>query len=90
MLTQLLTLIQQGAARSKADLARQMNVSPALLEEMIQQLVKLGYLQDLACASDHCDACAAKGGCFTGAGQHFWILTAKGRSGVNQPGMEKQ
>lgn len=79
MLQRLLTLIAAGQQRSLAELAQKMEISPILLEEMLQQLVHQGYLEDLTCRTTGCDGCPAKGACFTGAHQRMWALTVKGR-----------
>jgi predicted ArsR family transcriptional regulator len=82
MLQKILSLIEQGRQRSQTELAKALDVSPTLLDEMIAQLTHQGYLQDLSNCDTTCGDCSLKGGCFMGATQHIWVLTPKGRHAV--------
>ncbi len=57
MLERLLSLLEQGGARSTADLVRTLDASPALVEQMLDHLVRLGRLQVV----DGCEAGACRG-----------------------------
>lgn len=79
MLQELLKLIEQGQQFSQVELAEKMGVNPFLLNSMLQQLVNMGYLEDLNCSdSDGCSGCPAKSACFTKTSSHLWSLTEKG------------
>lgn len=78
MLKDLLRLMGEGGAHSYDDLAGRLGVSRPLVEAMIQDLARLGYLRPAAGACAGAPACRAGcslGGCSTGP---LWTLTAKG------------
>jgi len=52
-----LSLLEQSSAHSTAELARALDVSPALVEQMLDHLVRLGRLQVV----DGCEAGACRG-----------------------------
>lgn len=80
MLTKLLEMIDQGKQFSQIELAQKMGVNPFFLNSMLQQLVKMGYLEDLSCTvTDGCAGCTAKGACFAGTSPRIWTITEKGR-----------
>ncbi len=64
MLEQILKQLQKGGSTSVPDLARQLNVSERLVEQMLAELVRLGYLRLLdTCYRDACTGCPQKSGC---------------------------
>jgi predicted ArsR family transcriptional regulator len=64
MLVKLLELISQNGMVQPADLARQLDVSPALVEQMIDHLERVGYLQAVdRCAEKACSGCPVKTPC---------------------------
>lgn len=79
MLFELLDLLRQGGAQTYAALARQLDISEALLEGMLADLERMGYLRQVGggCAG-HCHACTMAGTCAIGAGGRIWALTEKG------------
>lgn len=80
MLMDLLTLIGRGGVQRPADLAAELGVSRDLLEGMLADLARMGYLGlvESACSPAACSRCA--GSCSVSAGQNgrTWALTAKG------------
>ena len=78
MLEQLLKMVATGGIHSYAQLARDLNVSEALLEQMLENLERMGYLQrmDAACDS-HCDHCGVSTNCTVRGPEHIWELTDK-------------
>ena len=78
MLEQLLKMVATGGIHSYAQLARDLNVSEALLEQMLEDLERMGYLQrmDAACDS-HCDHCGVPANCTVRGPEHIWELTEK-------------
>ncbi|TEU18597.1 MAG: hypothetical protein E3J21_05600 [Anaerolineales bacterium] len=76
MLEHLLSLVGQGGVHSYADLARQLDVSEALLEQMLQDLARMGYLQPVADGCEtHCADCPMTGACAIGGPTRVWTLT---------------
>jgi hypothetical protein len=79
MLVKLLNLLAVGGVFPVSVLARDLGVSEALLQEMISDLVRLGYLRSLiaACQSG-CAACSLANSCAMGGVARVWALTQKG------------
>lgn len=82
MLEKLLRLVAQGGLHSYDELAARLGVPRPLLEMMLEDLARRGYLRP---AGDGCAAsCAACGRADCGsagrgpAGCALWVLTAKG------------
>ena len=81
MLERLLTLVGQGGVHSYADLARQLDVSEELLEQMLQDLERMGYLRPVADGCEaHCADCPLGEACAIGGPTRVWTLTEKGSS----------
>ena len=77
MLLKLLSLIAEPGMKRPIDLARTLGVSPAMVDQMLLDLQRMGYLSGLSseCNSSACASCPAACG---PAGPSWW-LTAKGR-----------
>lgn len=72
MLEKLLELISQNGTVQPATLARQLDVSPALVEQMIEHLERVGYLKVVeGCAESHCTGCSVVEACGTSK-IRFW------------------
>lgn len=79
MLDQLLKLTAQGGIRSLQDLAQAFDVSEALVQVMLQDLERMGYLQRInAVCAGRCEHCEASAGCTFSAGGQIWSLTQSG------------
>jgi hypothetical protein len=78
MLENLLMLVAQGGVRSYDDLIGQLSISQPLLEVMLEDLSRLGYLSsvDDGCGG-HCHGCST-GGCSIAGPGRIWTLTVKG------------
>ena len=78
MLEALLKLVAEGGARSIQDLAGRLGVSPAMVEAMLDDLTRLGYLRALGgdCGGQ-CATCPV-GGCAVAGANRLWSLTEKG------------
>ena len=78
MLEQLLQLVAQGGVHSYADLTTRLSISQPLLEAMLEDLARLGYLRavDAGCEG-HCTGCAHDGCSIAGPGR-LWTLTTRG------------
>ena len=78
MLEKLLELVGEGGIHSYDELAARLGVSRPLVEAMIQDLVRLGYLRpaiDACGGSPACRAGCGLNGCSTGP---LWTLTERG------------
>ena len=78
MIDQLLILVAEGGVHSYEDLTRHLSISQPLLEMMLEDLGRLGYLRAVGngCGG-HCGGCAVGGCSIAGPGQ-LWTLTEKG------------
>ncbi|MEW5873401.1 MAG: FeoC-like transcriptional regulator [Chloroflexota bacterium] len=75
MLKRLLELLQEGGTFSLAELAAELEVSEALLKQMLDDLVRMGYLETVGHENaPQCQACPVKGcqDCKIAAHEHLW------------------
>lgn len=86
MLQKLLTLISSGKTHSLKQLAQDMNVSEALVDTMLDELVRRGYLQVVSqkCGGD-CRHCMAISTCCISAAGRIWVLTEAGQQMAKMP-----
>lgn len=78
MIEQLLRLVAAGGVHSYEDLAKRLSVSKPLLEMMLEDLSRLGYLRPVDNGCDrHCAGCSI-GGCSIAGPRRLWTLTDKG------------
>jgi hypothetical protein len=80
VLERLLKAIGEGGVHSQSELASSMGVSEDLLAQMVEDLVRMGYLEPVggACSSA-CTNCAMGDLCAVGGQGRIWTLTAKGQ-----------
>jgi len=80
MLRELIRVIAEGQAHSQVELARRLGVSEGLVEQMLEDLARMGYLTPMegGCA-DQCAACPLAKMCIVGHPKKAWVLTEKGR-----------
>jgi Mn-dependent DtxR family transcriptional regulator len=78
MLDKLLELLQSGGTHRVADLARELETTPALVEAMLEGLCQIGYLKRMSgnCA-EGCAGCSLAGLCAAGKGGQVWTLANK-------------
>jgi hypothetical protein len=78
MLDRLLQLVAEGGIHSYEDLSQRLSISQALLEAMLEDLARLGYLRAVGneCAG-HCTGCPI-GSCSVAGPGRLWSLTEKG------------
>lgn len=75
MLEQLMRQIQEGGTASVPALARQLNVSEALVDQMLSELARLGYLRPVEiCSSEACTGCPQKSSCSTQRPVRTWVV----------------
>ena len=79
MLNRLLESLRAGGTRRVADLARELETTPELVEAMLEDLCRMGYLKRVGGeCSGGCGACSLAGLCAAGEGGQVWTLTEKG------------
>jgi hypothetical protein len=80
MLHRFLQIVCSGGAFSLKQVAQQLDVSEALVESMIDELVRMGYLRPLeGICIDHCNGCPMAGTCSIGGSGRVWALTEAGK-----------
>lgn len=84
MLQQLIRLVAESDVHTVHTLAQALDTTPALVEQMLDQLEQQGYLerQVIGCETSACQHCAYRGHCGPegrGAGVRGWSLTERGR-----------
>lgn len=79
MMLQLLRLLALDSSYTLTSLAATLDVSEALLEQMLSDLERGGYVAtaDLACEG-RCAGCPSAGLCALLHGRRIWTVTAKG------------
>ena len=79
MLEQLLALMRQGGLQTTAGLARELGVMPPLVDAMLADLERRGFVTQSGSCGDGCSSCDLASGCGAGAaaGQKVW--TVRGR-----------
>jgi len=85
MLNRLLALLRAGGTHRVSDLARELDTTPELIEVMLEDLGRMGYLKRLGTECvEKCTSCPIarmadiRGLCTAGeGGQQVWTLTEK-------------
>ena len=80
MLMRLLQLVAEGGVHSYTTIAGQLDVSTGLLEQMLRDLARMGYVAPVggACDTSQCHHCPLGGSCATDTQGNVWALTEKG------------
>jgi predicted ArsR family transcriptional regulator len=82
MLNRLLESLKAGGGQRVSDLARELGTTPALVEVMLEDLVRMGYLKEAGgeCGGG-CAACTLAESCTAGRGAsgRAWVLADKPR-----------
>jgi len=78
MLEQLLNLLRQGGSHTVAGLAQKLDTNPTMVEVMLEDLTRRGYLQTIGdrCASK-CEQCPFGSGCTVAGAKQVWSLSEK-------------
>lgn len=82
MLLRLLSLISTSKQLSTtAEMARHLGVGEGLLEKMLEDATRMGYLSALEsdCMNARCSTCHSKATCQSGSTRRVWSLTEKGK-----------
>ena len=87
MMEQLLQLVAEGGVHSYEDLTRHLSISQPLLEMMLEDLARLGYLRRVGGdCGEHCPTCHSSGCAIAGPGR-LWALTARGARAAARPAL---
>jgi len=79
MLVEVLQLLAREKVFSKAELARRLEVSEEMIEQMLEELVQKGYLKTASISCEQsCSTCPMHDVCAVKGGDRLWVLTAKG------------
>jgi hypothetical protein len=78
MLNRLLDLLRAGGTRRVADLARELDTTPKLVEMMLDDLCRMGHLKRIGGeCSAACGECPMASVCAVGGDERLWALTEK-------------
>jgi len=68
------------STQSPEVLARTLGITPALVQQMTEELARHGYLSAAEQCSPGCDSCALQSACSaTTPAARLWVVTPKGR-----------
>lgn len=79
MLRQVLKAFGEDNVLSTASLAEKAGVQEVILLQMLDELVRLGYLAENADCVTSCTDCGIAKACNSSNGQRMWLLTTKGQ-----------
>lgn len=79
-LEQMLALLARGQVRTLVELAGDLDVDPDLVEQMVADLERAGYLEIISRPCDRCcdDCTLSARPCALGHGGRMWAVTEKG------------
>jgi predicted ArsR family transcriptional regulator len=81
MLDHLLELLRAGGTHRVGDLARALDTTPELVQVMLDDLSRMGYLRQVGGqCTEACGTCPMAGLCAAGSSGQLWTLTEKGTS----------
>jgi len=79
MLRGVLLIVAQGGIHTRRELAQRLNVSEELVQQMIDELVRIGYLKPVVGdGDDRCAGCPFAAECSIGGAGRIWALAEKG------------
>ena len=88
MLNRLLELMRVGSTHRVAELARKLDTTPALVEAMMGDLVRMGYLRRMGGdCHERCAGCSLARSCTAGTGGQAWVLTERGEGSPGAQGV---
>ncbi len=80
MLREIVRTIAEGQVHSQVELARWLGVSEGLVEQMLEDLARTGYLKPMGGEStEGCAGCPLAKMCVASRPRRAWVLTEKGR-----------
>jgi DeoR/GlpR family transcriptional regulator of sugar metabolism len=75
MLRRLLELVASNGTARTAELASALGVSTALIESMLEELARRGYLRLLPGSAQPCERCPLRSGCLYSKRARIWIVS---------------
>ena len=85
LLRRLIRILSEGGTYTYPVLARRLGIGEALLESMLQDLARMGYLRAVSGVCDaRCASCPLAPACAVGGTGHVWMLTERGRRSVER------
>ncbi len=78
MLVELLKAINRRPLANLEQLCADLNVTPVLMDQMVADLAKRGYLKSYETCNSACDHCSLASACEGHAHPKIWTLTEKG------------
>jgi hypothetical protein len=85
MLEQILRALGEGRLLSIDELAKRLDVTHPMVEAMMRDLERMGYLKALQPACDrHCAGCSSDSICTIIGGAHIWSLSEKGQLAISR------
>lgn len=86
MLSQLLCRLDKGGVQSIQVLAEKINVSQTMIEQMLESLHRMGYIEKVGDASQNCNnrckGCSMSRCCEGVSKPVMWMITKKGQQAV--------
>jgi len=71
-------MLRAGGTHRVSDLARELDTTPQLVEVMLDDLARMGYLKRVGGGcSGGCGTCQMAGTCAAGSSGQLWALTEK-------------
>jgi len=85
LLRRLIRILDEGGTHTYSALAQRLGISEMLLEGMLQDLTRMGYLRAVGGVCDtRCAACPLASACAVGQPGRIWVLTDRGRRSVER------
>jgi DNA-binding Lrp family transcriptional regulator len=82
MLQKLLNELATGGVHSCTDLGRELDLSESLLEQILMDLERMGYIKSVGTdCEERCTGCPLNNVCAVGQPGRIWTLTEKGARG---------
>jgi len=75
----LLDTVAEGRVGSTAELADELDASPALVQAVVEELERRGLLQRVGDCGEVCAGCPAEVNCGPAVKRSAWMLTTEGR-----------
>ena len=87
MLDRLLQHLGRGGVQVLDDLSQQLGITRPILEAIIWDLERMGYLKKVEqSCSQQCKGCASHNLCTLVGNSHIWTLTEKGQRAIARQG----
>jgi len=75
MLEKLMEILRAGGTHRVSDLARALDTTPELVEMMLEDLARAGYVKPVAACPGACASCSLANACIPAQSGKAWSLT---------------